>query len=93
MKKQVKELTNRDFDANYMLITNGLSALNILLKVGNNNGLSIAEIGRKTGINPQVLYRYKAGYDSQKKHQPSMGKVLRVAEALGYELRVVKKEK
>ena len=75
-----------------VLITDALEVFNLLLKIGIKNGMTIQQISDKTGINQQSIYRYKSSFESQKKSKPSMSKVLDLADAVGYDLLLIKRE-
>lgn len=84
--------TKHKKDINNHVITDSLDTLNLLLKVEIESGETVLNISAKTGINTQSLYRYISGFDSQKKSQPSVSVLTKVAKALGYELRLVRSE-
>jgi DNA-binding phage protein len=86
MENNKKNLTKTENEVNNLPITDALEAFNKLLEIGINQGLSVAEISAKTGINKQALYRYSSCYDSQKKIQPSLLTISKLCVALGYEI-------
>lgn len=91
MENQEKIPTDSEYIVNNVPITDALDAFNILLKIGIKNGMSIPEISAKTGINKQSLYRYSSDFESQKRSNPSISTLLKLADALGYEIRAIKK--
>ena len=92
MENSKKIQTENENKAKYLSITDALETFNILLEIGIERGMNIPDLSDKTGINKQALYRYSSDFNSQKKAQPSVSTITKLAEALGFEIRLIKKE-
>tara|TARA_R110000803_G_scaffold70704_2_gene133669 strand:+ start:458 stop:736 length:279 start_codon:yes stop_codon:yes gene_type:complete len=83
--------TKNEIKANNLLINDPLEVLLILLEIGIERGLNLSEMSAKTQINKHQLYRYTRDFNSQETSHPNITTLSKVAEALGYEIRLVKK--
>jgi DNA-binding phage protein len=93
MDDSEKILTEKEKKVNNLLITDALDTFNILLEIGIEREMNIPQISDKTGISTQAIYRYSSDFNSQTKSQPSVSILAKLSDALGYEIRVVKKNK
>jgi hypothetical protein len=91
MEKTEKKQTNSEENTENILISDALIAFNILLKIGINDGIDISELSIKSNIPKQSLHRYSSAFESQKISQPSVVTLNKLAVALGYEIRLIKK--
>jgi len=92
MKKTEKKLTVSVSEVENSLITGAKELFLLLSAVVIERRISVAEISAKIGIAKTAYYRYQSDYPSQNPNVPSLQVLLRFANALGYEFRVVNKK-
>lgn len=92
MKNEEKISTEQSENLNNYKIKDANELFYKLLKVNNKTGLTQAEIASKTGKTKSMISRYINRFKSQSKTTPKLDFLLRFADALGYEIRIVEKK-
>ena len=90
MENSEKKLTH---SPSHWLITDSLDTFRQLNKLREESGISVKDICIKMDISTSQYYRYISEYPSQKKVQPSLMILRKYAEAMGYDIQIIKSKR
>tara|TARA_R110002126_G_scaffold197836_4_gene345562 strand:- start:2154 stop:2453 length:300 start_codon:yes stop_codon:yes gene_type:complete len=92
MENTEKKLTINNITGDDTLITSAKEAFYLLHKLRINKGVSVAKICNKTRLHQTAYSRYLNDFKSQNRCAPKVDFLIRFADALDCEIRIVNKK-